>query len=148
MDLRRSLLLEMRPSGTPLLHRTMGTGRIRTQTSLYLLTNLPTICSIQALGLCLNDFLPINCSINGVLGQPFAAVASTQQIRPSLSIRPRLILVDEIGRLSSAKIKSIGTISSALIPFERLFEFISRAVRMVLRLTTRACTFEVVTVGP
>jgi len=126
----------------------MGTCRIRTQTALHLLTDLPTICSIQAVGVRLSDFLPIKCSINEVLGLPFAAVAPTQQIRPSRSIRPRLILVDEIGRLSSAKIKSIGTISSGLIPFDRLFEFISYAVRMVLRLTTRACTFEVVTVGP
>ena len=69
-------------------------------------------------------------------------------IRPSLSILPRLILVDEIGLLSCAKIRSIGTISNGLIPFDLLFELISYAVRSVLRLTTNACTFEVVIVGP
>ncbi|HYV99821.1 MAG TPA: hypothetical protein VE862_00060, partial [Candidatus Acidoferrum sp.] len=119
MDPGRGLLLEMRPSRTTILYRTVGTSRICAQTAVYLLSDLPTICSIQALGLRVNDFLPIKCSIIEVLGQPFAAVATTQQIRPSLSIRPRLILVDEIGRLSSANIKSIGTISSGLIPFDR-----------------------------
>ena len=89
MDLGRSLLLEMRPARTPILDRTLGTCRIRTKTSMYLLTDLQAIRRLQAVGLRLTDFLPIKCSINEVLRHSFAAVAVTDYSTNSpLSIDP------------------------------------------------------------
>ena len=58
--------------------------------------------------------------------------------RPSRSMLPRRILVDEIGRLSSAMIKSIGSMISGFSLLALRLEFISYAVLSVRRLTTMA----------
>jgi hypothetical protein len=67
MDVGWGLLLEMRASGASLLPRTMGSSRVCTETRLYVYSNLQAVTCLQALGACIDDFLPIEVRINVVL---------------------------------------------------------------------------------
>ncbi len=145
----------MRRPGTPVLAGTMGPSRIRPETDLHLHSNLQAVAGVQTLGVRLEPtFCPSKRVLYEVLDSVSAAEDSldhipsvqnvsnsncrTQISLPSRSMRPRRILVEDIGRLSSAIIRSIGSIMSGFNPLALLLAFISYAVSSVRRLTIRA----------